>query len=51
MFKTAWMYVCQWIADFYFWRGHKKGWMTMAGQKDLNKYHDWIGIKFMWTGR
>ena len=49
MFKSLWMEFCQWVADFYFYRGFKKGFMTIEGNKDLNKYHDWIDIKFMFT--
>lgn len=46
-FIVFWHWFCQSIADYYFYRGMKKGWNTVSGSKDLNKYNDWIDIKFM----
>lgn len=50
-FITFWHWICQKIADYYFYRGLKKHFNTIEGNKDLNKYHDWIDIKFMFEER
>ena len=47
MLNKLWMLVCQKIADYYFYRGYRKNFLTIEGNKDLNKYHDWIDIKLM----
>lgn len=47
MLNNFWMWVCQSVADHYFYKGLHLGWDTIEGNKLLNKYHDWIDIKFI----
>lgn len=44
---TLWKWLCQTIADYYFYSGMNKGWNTIDGYKMLNKYNKWSNRKFM----
>ena len=46
-FIIFWKYFCQETADYYFYRGLRKGLNSIEGIKDMDKYHQWIDYKFM----